>query len=325
MNPAPPSPLLIVGCGRSGTTLLQSILGSHSQIHFVPETFFYPSVVGRLPATTTTDERLTFMATRWWLRDAGLDQARLEAAVRGSGVSTWAGLFQSLLLALAGDEPMTYVGEKTPAHVKVAHQLLSEMPDLRVIQIVRDPRAVLTSYRDVPVGTNQVAPVIAEWSDAIHAHDQLIASPRYSWLRYEELVAAPELVLRTLLEFLGLDFEPAMLEFHSRGEAGYAPEQGHHANTLQPIFQDSAGRWMNELSTPQVALIEHYLGGSMQRLGYACVAGPVSAPGLRMRVSGAQELVHRTLVRRPNQVLKARRATRRLDHPADSETPRRGS
>jgi len=64
----------VVGCGRSGTTLLKSILCSHSDIYLPPETFFFTSIskrYGRVLRGWFGDE-IDYIINRWWIRDTGV-------------------------------------------------------------------------------------------------------------------------------------------------------------------------------------------------------------------------------------------------------------
>ena len=98
-------------------------------------------------------------------------------------------------------------------------------------------------------------------------------------IRYEDLVTEPERELRALADFLGVAFEPGLLEGASDlpltpGERRHE----HHTNVSKPIDASSAGRWRGKLSDEEDAAILHLCGGVMRDLGYEVGEGrPASA------------------------------------------------
>lgn len=315
----------IVGCGRSGTTLLKSMLAAHPGVYLPPETFFYSSIRPRFPGgeQASSDQHLDYLCARWWMRDAGLDRARLEEQLTLAAgklpAADWHTLFLATLSSLTPQGSWQAIGEKTPAHVLVADELLEVFPDCRIVQIVRDPRAVLSSYRKVKVGTNEAVAVAREWLAATAVHQRLREHPRATLLHYEELVSDPEAVLRGLCAHLQIAWDPAMLAFHQRDEAGYAQEQAHHAATQRPLFQDRLEAWRDELPVQQLAILESRLGERLEDFGYQPSAGLPRVGALSLRLSHWRDQAHRLTVRRGRQYLKRRRALRRLAKPSGEE------
>ena len=310
----------IVGCGRSGTTLLKSMLAAHPGVYLPPETFFFSSVRPRFPgaAQAAVDERLRYICSRWWMRDAGLDRAELERQLEFADQSAerdspdWHAMFLASLSALTPAGEWLAIGEKTPAHVLVAEELLDAFPECRVIQVVRDPRAVLSSYRKVKVGTNEAVAVAREWMAATEVHRRLREHPRATQVHYESMVTEPESVLRGLCEHLRIPFDPEMMRFHERSDAGYAAEQTHHAATRRPVFQDRMQAWRKELPPQQLAMLEARLGNRLADFGYEPSQGLPKVGSFALRMSHWRDQMHRVTVRRGRQYMKRRRALNRI-------------
>lgn len=304
-------PFFIVGCGRSGTTLLKSMLSAHPALHLMPETFFFRSI---LPRVAQHESAPWESIDTWWMADMGITPRSIKPFVEKrlkEGGSPDCALLAAVFDTHRCKNPGKAIGEKTPDHVNHLDYIRRCFPDARVIQIVRDPRAVLASFRKVKVGSNAVSDVVKEWLGAITVLERWRGTEGFLAIRYEDLVENPEEVLREVCQTLGVYWSADLLEYHRRSEKGFAPEQGHHANTLRPLFRGSLDSWRNELSDTDVALVEWALRGAMPRYGYTPVGRPIQHPRLRMLFSRVGGQMHRYLVRVPRQRLKALYARRR--------------
>lgn len=278
----------------------------------MPETFYFRSVLPRVSHFTIEPWRA---ASGWWLADAGISPDAVQPLVESrqrAGLDPAAALLAAIFDFHASQHSCTIIGEKTPDHVSNISQIQAWFPQAKVIQILRDPRAVVASFQKVKVGSNAVADITAEWARTTRILESRIGTEGYLYLRYEDLVSEPEIILREVCNFLGTDWNPEILNFHNRTEAGYAPEQTHHRNTRRALFKGSVDSWKYELSSSNVALIEWTLRDMMERHGYALTGKTALAPQLRMAISRFGGQAHRLFVRAPRQRLKALRANRRL-------------
>lgn len=303
--------IFIVGCGRSGTTLLKSLLGAHEDIHFVPETFFYTSVVKPGPARN----RLEYVCSRWWIRSAGVRSSDVAAIIekRGLDPDSWDDIFFSLLISQQSNHKSKFVGEKTPSHYSVIPHLLEAFPGALVIQMMRDPRAVLFSYRKASVGTKFISPIVQQWRESEHMSEKMKNNRKYMKLHYEDLVLNPRGSLVLVCEFLSIPFSEGMLSFYRRKSKGFAPEQAHHENTMRPIFSNSLESWKGGLGKLSVGVVEASLKVEMTRQGYL-VQSQFSerSSNFYLAFSAAGEFFHMHFVRRISQRLKMLRANIRF-------------
>ena len=301
-------PFFIVGCGRSGTTLLKSMLSAHPALHLMPETFFFRSI---LPRVAQHEGAPWDSIDTWWMADMGITPRSIKPFVEKrlkEGGSPDCALLAAVFDTYRCKNPGKAIGEKTPDHINHLEAIRTYFPDARIIQIVRDPRAVLSSFRKVKVGSNAVSDVVNEWLGAINVLERWRGTEGFLAIRYEDLVENPEEVLREVCQTLGVDWLADLLEYHRRSETGFAPEQTHHANTMRPLFRSSLFSWRNELSDADIALIEWALSDAMLRYDYLPVGKPAQYPRLQMILSQIVGQMHRYLVRVPRQRLKALRA-----------------
>jgi len=284
----------IVGCGRSGTSLLQSMLLSHGGITIPPETQFYGVCAARGSRFGDLSQDDNFKRASDWAwqlyqrRGINIDKAIYDSLAEDAPRS-WSGIFLMMLTAYGIEQGTDRVGDKSIVHTAFVGEMMEGFPEARFIHIVRDPRAVALSGIKAGFCTNFIGASISSWrtsADVNAKFAQTLGPSRYLMLRYEELVTDPEPALRQLCEFLGIEMTPEMMEHHLRKDQGWLDrEKSWMENTLKPVFTSSIDKWRNELSTGKVAMVEHALGDSMQTFGYELVGARTSLPGARVWLS----------------------------------------
>ncbi len=251
-------PVFIVGCGRSGTSLLRRFMNQHRQVGIPLESLFivdYLHAAARLPV-----ERMTGMLIRepeileWGLHPATHDLA---------GCATIAEAIDRLHQLYLAPRGKSRWGQKTPRFVRHLPLLRFHFPEARFVNLVRDPRAVAASLIRSNVHRSTAYYAARRWRMDVDfglAFEQ--AAPGCVLrVAYEELVARPESVLRGVCEFCGLDFDPKMLASAEDHASEYSDFYAQiHANVDHPATRESVDRWANDLSEQQVELIEHLAG-----------------------------------------------------------------
>jgi tetratricopeptide (TPR) repeat protein len=228
-------PVFVVGMPRSGTTLVEQILASHSD------------VVG-------AGERMTLQA----LADAaGFPDAfpnLADAQLRAIG--------EAYLDALAPvAQGRKRVVDKMPANFALAGMIRLILPDARIIHCRRDPADVcLSCYTKLFSEPQPFAYSLTELGRFYRAGERLAAhwgatlpASHFLEVDYEALVNDFEREARRLLEFLGLPWEAQVLSFHE------TPRQVRTASSLQvrqPLYRSSAGRWRKHAAYLQPLLAE---------------------------------------------------------------------
>lgn len=204
------APVFVFSAPRSGSTLLRVILGSHSALYAPPE----------LPL-----KHLGVRADTQWI------QASLEGLELG--VDDLEHMLWDRVLA----EALRRSGKarlvvKTPSNVLIWKRIAACWPDAQFVFLLRHPAAAVASlhssfdpaWRPEEAGSmdESVARGLRYMTVVEQAREAL---PGFT-VRYEELTASPDLVVRELCDFLGLPFEPAMLEYGAFGHAGFTPGLG---------------------------------------------------------------------------------------------------
>jgi hypothetical protein len=270
------SPIFLVGCPRSGTTLLQQMLDAHPDVAIAPEIHFVRrfwqnrDAYGSLDSSDQFRRLLTDIMAIPEFAEMELDADRFSEAAWQSD-RTYAALFQLLLQQFAHRRGVNVFGEKTPNNVLHMETLQTFFPSARFIHLVRDPRDVVNSWRSVPWSTGSIAGDAEIWeyyvSSARNCSDSVQAA--LLTVHYEQLVVSPEETLRSLCEFVGIEFTPAMLAYHQRKSQGVnVSREPWKANAVNPLSQGSIARWQRELTPEMISAIEAVTWFEMRHFGY---------------------------------------------------------
>jgi hypothetical protein len=277
--------VFLLGCPRSGTTLLRRLVNAHPEIAIVPEIRWLADRY-KYREGLTEDGRLT-PAFLGRLRNFGrfspipLEPRELADLVESRMSISYADFMSALFDVYGRKQGKVLVGQKNADHavpmdIPTLHEL---WPQAKFIHLIRDGRDVCLSllhwrirekvgrlfstWVDDPVAT---AAVWWEWQVrlAVECGDQ-IGPSLYMEVRYEDLVSRSAEVCARLCEFMGVKFDEAMLRFHEN-----PPRQ----NPKQPWLPPTPGRrdWRSQMSSEDQARFEAVAGGLLDELGYSRVA-----------------------------------------------------
>ena len=270
------SRFFIVGSSRSGTTMLRLMLAGHSRLVIPPETWFLLTLVKRFPLAGPLSAAEARAATaaildchRW--PDMAIDAADFERRAAALDRPSLRDLADIVYVVHCDRAGKPRAGDKTPTYIGIVPQLKRLYPDAKFINMIRDGRDVTISFVDANFKGRPYHGREFEWTNAV----RLAAEYRKSSLaaeilevRYEELIAEPERVLRAICAFLGEQFEPAMLAFHSRLDLVPERERDIHTKLDLPIRSDLAGVWRRKLSAFECFVIEASLRRDLASLDY---------------------------------------------------------
>ena len=261
--------LLIIGAGRSGTTLLQSMLNAHPEIVFPPESHFLrkyviPEVKGRAPRFETFDDLAAMLQNDSHLRRLGIDvREALEPFMRRHKVFSYRELFIYYLKLYAKRFSKSIVGEKDPSNTGYIKEIHKAFPKAYVIHIFRDPRDVILSRMKTDWGGKaHFINHIKNYKDSIDKafnDGPLLFGNRYIEICYENLINEPKKELEILCDKIGISSHDDMLEFHEKShEIVSAEEMQWKQNVFKPILKDNVQKWKKALSRWQILAIEGF-------------------------------------------------------------------
>lgn len=268
LREAPP-PFFIMGCPRSGTTLLSQLLDNHARIAVFVESLYYPLFRGdlhrygdlRRPPNLRRliDNFLEMVYVNGLYQVEPPSTDELQAAVPAP---TFEAVFATFLQLYALRQGKVRCGEKTARHHEYVTEIQAELPSSPIVFAMRDPRDVVLSIREMFGARLESG---AEWwNGAFRSYQQVVGSAYM--LRYEELVGKPRPTLEQLSTFLGEEYDPRMLEFFTNLPKRLR-DAPHHRKLSTPISDTSVGRF-RALPAAEIARIEHVCAVGMEALGY---------------------------------------------------------
>ncbi|KIC28700.1 sulfotransferase family protein [Leisingera sp. ANG-S5] len=280
-------PLLVVGCQRSGTTLLRTILNAHSRLTVGYECDFFQVLAGTYGQTRDIRAHLDqfladLMAVNrfefWELKPADI-RAVFETAEGPIGFA------EAIRLICAAyrckHKPgASLTGVKNPNSIEHLPSYWTLFPQGRVVHIIRDPRAVLASEKKKFIkrdgGFNSFLNTIRvarRWNKAVRAQARFDADSRLLAVRYHDLISDTEDSLRALCEGLELPFDPQMLDYY-KSAATPDKEMWQHALTKAPPSPERLSAWQSELTGTEISSINFLCRAHLvqysdgQRTGY---------------------------------------------------------
>lgn len=222
--------IFIVGLPRSGTTLVDRILGSHSAVYSAGELAAFPSAA--VAAVTEFAQRP--------LKKLEFAEAALNIDLARLGVD-----YLDSTRPRTGHTPK--FTDKRPLNCLYAGLIHAALPNARFIVLRRDPMdSCYAMYKTLFAAEYPFTYDLKDLSQYYLAWDRLMRHWERtlggSWLtiRYEELVRDPESVSRRMVAHCGLDWEPECLNFHLKSAAVTTASA---VQVRRRINSDSVGNW----------------------------------------------------------------------------------
>ena len=262
-------PVVILGVSRSGTTLLKAMLDAHSQLAIPSESYFIPQLWHRHGARPERDAFVDDLRRLERIRAWGVDPD--DVAKRLGERPTFAEAIEAIYRAYADAQGKPRFGEKTPLYMQHLDVLERAFPDAQYVHIVRDGRdaalSMLAMRRKPRFNLSRprgLADFACAWRREVRGAQRFGRVRPYLELRYEDLVGEPEARLREVCDFLELEYEPAMLDYHRREDPALYAD---HPRLAQPPVRD-ARSWRAEMKPADVELFEAIAGDLLSELGY---------------------------------------------------------
>ncbi len=283
--------MIVLGVSRSGTTLLKEMLDRNSVLAIPSESYFIPQLWDRHGNRSSVDDVVDDLGRIARVREWGVAPEDVRARLSdGAGFNE---IVDAVYRVYAESRGKRRYGDKTPLYMQHLDLLERVFPGAQFVHIVRDGRDAGLSFMAMKrkprfnLGRpRRLAEFACAWRFEIEGAQRFgarLGGARYLELRYEDLVAEPEARLREVCGFLGLEFEPAQLEYHRDVDPAWLQD---HPRLAEPPRADLR-RWRDELSPGDQELFEAIAGGLLGRLGYERA---FPAPSGAARARAAAEL-----------------------------------
>lgn len=197
-------PVFIMASVRSGSTLLRLLLNAHSQLHAPHELHFR-----RLEVTCSTSLAERSMAA------LDLKRSDLEHL-----------LWDRVLHRELQTSGKRFLVEKTPSNAFVCKRIAACWPDARFLFLLRHPASVARSWHEVDPKKRNAEEAMLDSLRYMNAVERARKSLTGHVVRYEDLTGDPTSTMKGICAFLGLDFEPEMLDYGARAGGDFTKGLG---------------------------------------------------------------------------------------------------
>lgn len=280
-EPCPPNPyVFIVGCPRSGTSLLKRMLNAHSQIAVFGESHWIVQLFeeqrGLTPQGLVTPELISHLVDSPKFNRLRISSVQLETLLAAPHPITYSAFISRIFDVYAQSQGKALVGNKTPWFVRRIHTLHTLWPRARCVHLIRDGRDVCLSVANWPTTHRNHPALFFTWKeDAVSTAalwwEYMVRTGRqageslgpelYYEIRYESLVSHPAEECSRLCAFLRLPYDGAMLSCHEGQTKPVA---------ARPVTRGLRD-WRSQMSADEDARFEAAAGSLLDELSYARV------------------------------------------------------
>jgi tetratricopeptide (TPR) repeat protein len=246
-----PDPIFIVGLPRSGSTLVEQILASHSQVDGTQELPEVPRIVREMGGPRSHP---------YYPRYPGVLAELAPDQFRSLGER-----YMSDTRVYRGSKP--FFIDKMPNNFRHLGLIHFTLPNAKIIDVRREPMAccfsdlkqLFASGQEFTYSIEDIARYYTTYLELMRHYDTVLPG-RVLRVFYEDVVEDLEASVRRILEFCGLKFETACIEFYKR-ERSVATSSSEQVR--QPIFREGLFQWRNY--APWLGRLEYHLGDALIR------------------------------------------------------------
>ena len=274
-------PIFVLGCHRSGTTMLMLMIGAHPRIsvpevawyyqRFRPYLYSYGNLNDEANFRTLADEMVNGLIPPYFGMDVNpatiVDEIMADAKER-----SFAGIFDAVLERHAredGNKPRW--AEKSPNNSFFVKEILEDFPNAQFVYITRDGRDNCAETLHSRHGLYNMVVTAERWKlflEAVKPWREKLTVDQWLDIKYEDLARRPEAILGQVCDFIGEEYSPSMLDFH----------QSDVAQTRARVVKNPGGVSPAPLAEPVsdrfIGVYKELLSVKDQRI-FAAIAGDV--------------------------------------------------
>jgi len=288
-------PVFIVGNSRSGTTLMSRILKMHSKVYVLNETFMYDEVSKFEKTFNQLDHseienilrNLVTIQRKGIYLKSRTEKYKTEIGeilniYNNQNENSLVSLLRAFYKYEANERGKVIAGDQTPRHVFSIEWLVSLFPDCKIINMVRDPRAILLSQRNKWKACKKYKQPLHEiiraklnyhpftvsllWNKSIDAaltaENNNKSKSHVKTIVFEAFVQDSENTIKSVCDYIGIEFEKSMLNVDVEMTSN-AKNDGKSG-----VVPDIADVWKSNLSMSEVYICEKTVGQRLNQYGY---------------------------------------------------------
>jgi hypothetical protein len=265
----PCEPVFVVGMNGSGTTMLLDCLGRHPELYAFPsETRLIPFLMARQVDYGDLEQDANFR--RLWddvrklppFREANGNRPVPLPEDWREHTRSLAAILDAVFGYFASAQYKRRWCEKTPQHVQHLLSLAALFPGAKFVHIIRDGRDCAASFHRRWYRRPELT--VYRWKKVVEMgreQGRQLGPSRYLEVHYEDLTTRPEPALRSICGFLGLPFNPAVLE---SAQPFLQTDPAERARGLRP----NSGKWQRYFPPPTQQRLDRIAGRMLATCGY---------------------------------------------------------
>jgi hypothetical protein len=285
-------PVFVCGVHRSGTTLLRNLLDGHPELVVLPSEGTYHTNLEFKLHNLPKNEKASFLGTEWlrrlanpinqppyWLlgrsSDSGspyVDFARYFMAWQQVTNQNAQGLYIAIILAYASctdNLNARFWVDKTPTNERFLTRIWQEMPDAKIVHIIRDPVATITSRKKMEPSLNLPRALLdLKMSYTVAVAQSQLRDPGYLLMNYEDLCENPQPVIKRLASFLDINIADVLKQPTVAGIPVSANSVFADMDVSGQILKAYQHRQDKMLSENEQDLLAAYVGSLANKLNY---------------------------------------------------------
>lgn len=271
--------IFITGCPRSGTTMLGSILSNSDSVIVTPESHFFNDFVfnhlSELSSSAKKTKLVDYYNNHYRFKQWEINASHIPNLPEQVTLSSYSKVIEETVKYYAEKHSSQKINDNstridhTPSNIRDFKLLDTLFPDSKFVYIVRDPRAIYASIKDLDWGPNSAMKLSQLWIEYVAAYFALkkIDSNRVYLIKYEDLLENPDVALRELCRFLKFEYSESMF---SDSNSFKLPKStfSQHALVGKALDKTRIDKWKKELHNRDIKIIETNCGSSLDAFEY---------------------------------------------------------
>jgi hypothetical protein len=271
------APVFVLGCGRSGTTLLYHMLLSAGNFAVYRVESNAINLLEPRFGDLSFDRNKRRLLQAWYdsrlFTLSGLDKEEIATKVM-SECRNGGDFLRIIMSEMARKQGVERWADTTPEHLLHLHRIKETIPDALVIHIIRDGRDVALStdrqgyIRRLPwdrKSSKMAAGLYWEWMVNKGRRDGRDLGADYTEVHFEDLVGRPRETLARLGRFIEQNLDYDQILKAGIGSVS-APNTSFRDGSKENF--NPTGRWRNAYSTEELAMFEGLVGRTLEENGY---------------------------------------------------------
>lgn len=238
--------IFIVGIARSGTTLLQSMIGSHPEVFTLPETHFWDNklfkqkLLRSMQVITQKDEN--FVNQYFNRTDYG---RKVKWPTPFYSKKQYTRFVIKEIDKFAFENEKKFWIEKTPLNLYYINLINSVFPNTYFIHTIRKGIDNIASLYEASTenpeyfAQSTIDKCINRYKKEINISRRYLGNLQHHFVLYDELVEYPEKILKSCCKFLGIEFSDKMLDYSDTAKKIMLPEESWKNKNVKELGKSS--------------------------------------------------------------------------------------